>query len=112
MAPKRNSVPHFFMMECLAASVVFILHVQLVDDTVGQTDNRYMNVRSSDNFGDGEEDITCRNNYVGTVRLQAELFHTFFYRERFQSGMQFLQRRNEHCHFLFCSSFPQGGTAC
>ena len=58
-----------------AYDFILMFGIEFINDTVGQTDNRYIDIFRLDDVTDGSEDITCRNNYIRTVRLQVELLY-------------------------------------
>ena len=75
----RWITPHFFMSVCFRQVDCFCF-----------ASNRNMDIRGSDNIGDGQENFTSRNDYIRAVGFHAELFHTFFQRKRFQACVQLL----------------------
>lgn len=86
----RWITPHFLCLSASGRLIVFVLQVKFVDDSVRQADNRNMDIRGSNNIGDGQENFTSRNDYIRAVGFHAELFHTFFQRKRFQACVQLL----------------------
>lgn len=68
-----------------------IAGVEVVNDTVGQSDDRHMNVLGLHYLGYRQEYLGCRHNDIGTVGLQGKLLHTLCRSQGLQLVIEFLQ---------------------